>query len=243
MPFVAAGSRVVLRTPRGTRVLRTLRDAQLELDSDVAWFIPVVGEISALALGAGTADLPTTDGVLEAQVMIEGQGGRLGIRPIGPSGQPLLQRRGDMRSEIAVPVRAALLPDGPLTSRPEPLTGSGARMADIEGATLNASGGGLAARVNGDLLDAIIDDGTPGGRRPLRAGSRIYVELDLPDGRGPAAAVAVVVLQRGALLRARFQDIAPADRERLVRIVFARHRDDLAQRRRAMDEALELTGE
>jgi hypothetical protein len=243
MAVVAAGSRVLYRTVKGTRVLRTLRDVSLDLDAGVAWFIPVVGDVSALALGPGTADLPTSDGVLQAQVVVEGQGGGLGLRPIGDSGRPPVQRRGDMRSALTVPVRAALLPDGPLTSRPAPFTGVDSRDAEILGTTINASGGGLSARVEGPLLDAVIRDGTPGGRRALGAGSRLYAELDLPDGRGPAAAVLVVVLQRGPLLRARFHDIAPADRERLVRIVFARHRADLRERRRAMDDALEVMGE
>jgi hypothetical protein len=238
--IVAAGSRVLLRTAKGARVLRTLRDVSVDPESEVAWFVPVVGDVSALALGPGTADLPTSHGVLQVQVILEGQGGGLGLRPVGPNGRPLLQRRGDVRSSIAIPVRGTLLPEGPLTSRPAPLTGAGAGVADIEGTTINASGGGLSAHVDGELLDAVVRDGTPGGRRALRAGTRLYLELDLPDGRGPAAAVAVVVLQRGGLLRARFHDISPADRERLVRMVFARHRDDLAERRRALDQAMEL---
>src|SRR3954451_20905869 len=105
MAVVAAGSRVLLRTVKGSRVLRTLRDVSLDLDAGVAWFIPVVADVSALALGPGTADLPTSDGVLEAQVVVEGQGGRLGLRPIGTSGRPPLQRRGDMRTELALPLR------------------------------------------------------------------------------------------------------------------------------------------
>jgi hypothetical protein len=243
MPVVAAGSRVLYRTVNGTRVLRTLRDVSLDLESGVAWFIPVVGDVTALALGPGTADLPTSDGVLQAQVVVEGQGGRLGLRPMGTSGRPPLQRRGDVRSELALPIRAALLPDGPLTTRPAPFTGADSRPAELLGTTINASGGGLSARVEGPLLDAVIRDGTPGGRRALRPGARLYAELELPDGRGPAAAVLVAVLQRGALVRAKFHDIAPADRERLVRLVFARHRADLRERRRAMDEALESVGD
>jgi hypothetical protein len=243
MAVVAAGSRVLLRTAKGSRVLRTLRDVSLDVGSGVAWFIPVVGDVSALALGPGTADLPTSDGVLQAQVVVEGQGGGLGLRPIGASGRPLLQRRGDVRTALSLPVRAALLPDGPLSTRPAPFSGSHARAAELHGTTINASGGGMSARVEGPLLDSVLRDGTPGGRRALRAGARLYAELDLPDGRGPAAAVLVVVLQRGALLRARFHDIAPADRERLVRMVFARHRADLSQRRRALDAALEIVGD
>ena len=57
------------------------------------------------------------------------------------------------------------------------------------------------------------------------------------------AAVLVVVLQRGALVRAKFHDIAPGDRERLVRMVFSRHRADLRDRRRAMDDALGTIGD
>ena len=243
MAIVEAGSRVLLRTTKGERVLRTLRDVFVDPDSEVAWFVPVVADIAALGLGPGTAELPTPDGILQAQVVLEGQGSGLGLRAVGPNGKPLLQRRGDVRSSINVPVRGALLPDGPLTSRPAPLTGAGARAADLDGTTLDASGGGLSAHVNGELLVAVLRDGSPGGTRPLRVGSRLYLELDLPDGRGTAAAVAVVVVQRGALLRVQFHDIAPADRERLVRMVFARHRDELKERRRAMDEAMQSTGE
>ena len=229
MTVVAAGSRVLLRTEKGVRVLRTLRDVAVEPDSGISWFLPVVADVDAFALGTGTADLPTPDGVIQVQVALEGQGGRLGLRPVAPPAGPLLQRRGDVRSAVSVPVRGALLPDGPLTSRPAPLSGDGARRADLQGVTIDASGGGVAATVAGRLLDAVADG------RPIEAGTRLYVEFDLPDGRGPAAAVAVVVLQRGPLLRARFHDITPADRERLVRLVFAQHRDELRERRRAMD--------
>jgi hypothetical protein len=238
MAVVEAGSRVLLRTSSGERVLRTLRDVSVDPEAEVGWFVPVVADVAALGLGPGTAELPTADGLLQVQVVLEGQGSALGLRAVGPNGKPLLQRRGDVRSSLNVPVRAALLPEGPLTTRPAPLTGDGARSADNDGTTLVASGGGLSAHMSGELLDAVLRDGTPGGRRPLGPGTRLYVELDLPDGRGPAAAVAVVVVQRGALLRARFHAIAPADRERLVRIVFARHRDELKARRQAMDEAM-----
>jgi hypothetical protein len=243
MPVVEAGSRVLLRTPKGERVMRTLKDVYVDPSAEMAWFVPVVADVTALGLGPGTAELPTPDGVLQAQVILEGQGAGLGLRAVGPNGKPLLQRRGDVRSSINLPLRATLLPDGPLTTRPAPLTGAGARSADIDGTTLDASGGGLSAHVNGELLDAVLRDGSPGGHRPLRVGSRLYLELDLPDGRGTAAAVAVVVVQRGALLRVQFHDIAPADRERLVRMVFARHRDELKERRRAMDEAMRSAGE
>jgi hypothetical protein len=235
MTVVAAGSRVLLRTAKGVRVLRTLRDVAVDPDSGASWFLPVVADVDALALGPGTADLPTPDGVLQVQVTLEGQGGRLGLRPVAPPDGPLLQRRGDVRSGVSVPVRGTLLPDGPLTSRPAPLSGDGARRADLQGVTIDASGGGIAATVAGRLLDAVVADGAPGGHRPLGPGTRLYVEFDLPDGRGPVAAVAVVVLQRGPLLRARFHDITPADRERLVRLVFERHRDELRERRKALD--------
>jgi hypothetical protein len=230
MTVVAAGSRVLLRTPKGVQALRTLHDVAVEPGSGMSWFLPVVADVDALALGPGTADLPTPDGVLKVQVALEGQGGRLGLRPVAPPEGPLLQRRGDVRSGVSVPVRGALLPDGPLTSRPAPLSGDGARRADLQGVTIDASGGGIAATVAGRLLDAVADE-------PIGAGTRLYVEFDLPDGRGPVAAVAVVVLQRGPLLRARFHDITPTDRERLVRLVFAQHRDELRERRKALDDA------
>jgi hypothetical protein len=235
MTVVAAGSRVLLRTANGVRALRTLRDVTVEPGSGVSWFLPVVAEVDALALGPGTAELPTPDGVLQVQVALEGQGGRLGLRPVAPPEGPLLQRRGDVRSSVSVPVRGALLPDGPLNTRPAPLSGDGARRADLQGVTIDASGGGIAATVAGRLLDAGVADEASGGNRPIVAGSRLYVEFDLPDGRGPVTAVAVVVLQRGPLLRARFHDITPADRERLVRVVFAQHRDELRERRNALD--------
>jgi hypothetical protein len=240
MAVVAAGSRVLLRTAKGAHALRTLRDVAVDPESGVAWFLPVVADVGALALGPGTADLPTPDGILQVQVTLEGQGGRLGLRPVALPDRPPLQRRGDVRSSVSVPVRGSVLPDGPLTSRPASLTGDGARRADLMGVTLDASGGGIAATVAGHAVDAVVNDG-PGGRRPLSVGTRLYVEFDLPDDRGPVSAVAVVVLQRGPLLRARFQDITTADRERLVRLVFARHRDDLRERRKALDAARRST--
>ena len=239
MAVVAAGSRVLLRTPQGAHSLRTLQDVAVDPESDLGWFLPVVADVEALALGPGTAELPTPDGVLQVQVALEGQGGRLGLRPVAPPTRALLQRRGDVRSAVSVPIRGAILPDGPLATRPAPLSGVRARPADLQGVTIDASAGGVAATVAGRLIDATVADGA-GGDRPLGPGTRLYVEFDLPDGRDPVAAVAVVVLQRGPLLRARFHDITPADRERLVRLVFARHRDELRERRQAMDDARRL---
>jgi hypothetical protein len=219
MATVAAGSRLVLHSASGARVVRALHDVVL-VDG---CRIPVLGDVAAVDGQEGIVEVPTDRGALTVRAVLDGHGAGLSLRPLDSWGTVAVQRRGDMRSAVALPVRAAFLPDGPLCGPPAPLARDGARAADVEGATLDASGGGLAVQL----------------RQPARLspGARLYVEIDLPDGV-LAPAVAVVVAQRGTVFRARFHDITLRDRERLVRAVFARHRADLAGRRRALDGGL-----
>jgi hypothetical protein len=210
MAVVRAGSRVLLRTSGSMRVLRALADVRIEGDS---WFIPVIGEVGAIGLDPAVAEVSTEEGALTVPAVLTGQGSAFGLRPAGPNESVPIQRRGDIRSPLELPVRAAFLPQGRIDGRP-PSPGT-TRAADLEGATINASASGIAAW----LADTA----------ELPSTVRLHLELDLPDGE-PAAAIALVVEQRGRLMRARFEDITLRDRERLVRLVFTQHRLELAAR-------------
>lgn len=216
MATIRAGSRIEVQCVSGTRVLRALQDVAL-LDG---CRIPVIGDVAAIDARERTVELSTDRGVLTVQAVLDVRGPGAQLRPVGPWRAAPVQRRGDVRSAVTLPLRGVLLPEGPLAGPPARLGLDGSRVADVEGATLDASGGGLAARL----------------RRPvtLKPGTRLYVEVDLPDGVC-LPAVAVVVAQRGSMLRARFHDITLGDRERLVRVVFARHRLELAQRSQSRD--------
>jgi hypothetical protein len=92
----------------------------------------------------------------------------------------------------------------------------------LAGTTETVSGGGVSL----ELPDA--DSVAPG--------STIYIELGMPGG-DLAPAVLSVLDHDGSTLRARFVDISPLDRERLVRLVFTRQRAELAERRHEVEPA------
>lgn len=211
MASVQAGSRMILRTPTGAVTLRALETVELGQD----WSLPVLAPIKALTDNVGVLEVPGVDGVLAAQAYLVMTDGRLELRPgsPGPEAQPVLQqRRGDVRGAVELPVRGAAL-----DAVDAPATQDDARTeVQLEGATLSVSAGGILA----ELADGAI----------APTGARLYLELELPDGVLVPCVVSVVESVPGRL-RARFVDIAPVDRERLVRLVFVEQRRQAAARR------------
>jgi c-di-GMP-binding flagellar brake protein YcgR len=85
----------------------------------------------------------------------------------------------------------------------------------VSGITLDVSGGGLRA-----VIPFEFDPG-----------SLVRIAVDLPDGQ-PVEALARVVAQRDeGVVAFKFDEIVPADRERLIRSVFASYRISAAVRR------------
>ncbi len=84
----------------------------------------------------------------------------------------------------------------------------------VAGMTLDVSGGGLRAVLQADL----------------EAGELVRIAVELPEGHA-VEGLARVIGQRDDCTAFQFHDIVPADRERLIKAVFASHRRDAAVRR------------
>lgn len=84
----------------------------------------------------------------------------------------------------------------------------------VTGMTLDVSGGGVRAIIEADL----------------RPGELVRLSLELPEGHA-VEGLARVIGQRDDCVAFQFHDIVPADRERLVKAVFASHRRDATVRR------------
>jgi hypothetical protein len=210
MTSVPARSRLVLSTDAGDVPLRSLH----EVDLVAGWAIPVIAPASVLRHGEGRLTLITPNGPVEVDAHLVADGGRLVLRAgkAAPGATVVVQqRRAHVREGVELCLRGAAV-DRPSQ---DALT-----EAAIDGSTLSVSAGGLQARVE-SALDA-------------PSGARLYLELELPGGQLVPCVVSVVELS-GGLLRARFVDIAPVDRERLVRLVFAEQRIRLAERRLLRD--------
>lgn len=209
MTHVGRGSRLALRLD-GRRVhLRALAD--LDLSGD--WSLPVLALAPSLSDADGHVDVVTDSGVVTfvARLVHDVEG--LVLRPVGGLPAVRVQRREDVRGSLALPLRAAVLD---ARARVD--------LADLafHGATVTVSAGGVS-----------VDPGETGrGVEQLPVGARLFLEIELPDDVLVPAVVALV--QTGASgLRGAFVDIAAADRERLVRLVFAEQRRELASRRRS----------
>jgi len=210
MATVPARSRLVLCTGAGDVPLRSLREVELV----PGWAIPVIGPAMVLGHGDGRLQLATDAGLVELDAHLVASDGQLVLRAgkAAPGGAVVVQqRRADVREGLELGLRGAAL---------DALGHDALTEAAIDGSTVSVSAGGLQARVEA-TLDA-------------PAGARLYLELELPGGQLVPCVVSVVELG-GGLLRARFVDIAPVDRERLVRLVFTEQRIRLAERRLMRD--------
>lgn len=206
MGSVVAGSRLVLRTPTGAVTLRALDT----VDLTDGWCLPVLAPIKALTDSVGVLEIPHVDGVLQVAAYLVMTDGRLELRPgsPGPDARPVLQqRRGDVRGAVELAVRGAAL---------DTAQGEEPTEVALEGSTLSVSAGGILA----ELADGTV----------APVGARLYLELELPD-TGLVPCVVTVIESVPGRLRARFVDIAPIDRERLVRLVFVEQRRQAAARR------------
>jgi c-di-GMP-binding flagellar brake protein YcgR len=195
-------------------------------------------------MGEGMVEVPTSSGLVEFDAHVALDGGMLVLRPqksahaqnrdaetvpgdAQSETQPVaVQRREDVRGSVELRVRGAVV-TGPEATGDEELA--------LSGATLTLSAGGISAQVETSAPHAVHMAGRRAPRPPavtVPAGTQAYVEVEMPDGLIVPSIVEVVAFQRG-LLRAKFLEIASVDRERLVRLVFAAQRRELAQRRKA----------
>ena len=213
MVAVAPGDRVVLRTDDGYVALRVLRGAELV----GSWQVNVLALVGrardaagALELardGGGVVRLPARLGLVDGSLVLQaGHACAPTGRLVSDDGE---QRRDDVRGELHLPVRVAAL-DAPAEQA--------FRGRVVAGHTLDVSAGG--ARL--DL---------PGLATPLGEGVRLYLEGELPGGELAPAVVSVVRHEPTGPVHVRFLDLAPVDRERLVRLVFEAERRLLAERR------------
>jgi hypothetical protein len=120
------------------------------------------------------------------------------------SAEPVLfQRREHARAELVLELD--VWPPSP----------GGQPVEAVSGVTLDVSGGGLRAVIPYEF----------------EPGALVRIAVDLPDGM-PVEALARVVAQRDeGVVAFKFYDIVPADRERLIKAVFASYRKSAAVRR------------
>lgn len=212
--------------------LRSLRAVEL----DGGWSVPVLGDVVALQdagllTGAAVVEFPTDQGPVRLDAELVQANGRFALRAPGLRTAAMVeQRRENVRGVVQLPVRGSILTLASTSTRSEARSQTGSkrwpRRGDsesvsnvvLEGITKTVSGGGISAELNGAATGFV-------------PGAKIYVELGMPGG-DLAPAVLTVLAHDGPRVRARFVDISPLDRERLVRLVFARQRVDLAERRR-----------
>jgi hypothetical protein len=224
--------------------LRSLRAVEL----NGGWSVPVLGDVAAvqaagLLTGTAVVEFPTDHGPIRLDAELIQTDGRFVLRAPGlrPAAR-VEQRREDVRGVVQLPLRGTILAIASTSTRSQarsqvrsktrsqpdesavgPAAAVGAAGADdggivvLEGVTETVSGGGISA----ELI----------GAAGVTPGSKIYVELGMPGG-DLAPAVMTVLEHDGPRVRARFIDISPLDRERLVRLVFTKQRVDLAERRR-----------
>jgi hypothetical protein len=224
MASVAAGSKLLVHGDRSPLTLRSLRVVEL----DGGWSVPVLGDVAALqaaGLTTGTAvvEFPTDQGPVRLHAELVQADGRFVLRAAGLRVAALVeQRRENVRGVVQLPLRGSVLVTASTSTRSQARSGAGDEedgvRVDLEGITETVSGGGISAELT--------------GASGVDPGAKIYVELAMPGG-DLAPAVMTVLEHDGPLVRASFVDISPLDRERLVRLVFARQRVELAERRRA----------
>ncbi|HEY6793241.1 MAG TPA: PilZ domain-containing protein [Kineosporiaceae bacterium] len=204
MASIGAGGRLTLHTAAGRVPLRAL--AEVELSG--RWSVPVLAPLRALTDGDGVLEAATRTGMVSVAAHLRIRDGVLELCP-GTAAAPVLrQRRLDVRGRLALPLRATAA---------DPAARRAFSDDVVEGVTLDVSAGGLG-----------VDLHPRSGPTPY--GSRLYLELTLPGGRLVPSVLAVVELS-DRTLHGRFVDIAPVDREHLVKLIFAAQRRELAAAR------------
>jgi hypothetical protein len=224
MTTVATGSKLLIHGSQTTLTVRSLR--RIELAGD--WFVPVMADLALLQAagvmeGTSAVDFPTELGLIRLDAELLQTEEALVLRAPGLRTAAMIeQRRDDVRGLVRLPLRGKVLVSSGATTRSEVAQGSERPEAGVNlvGTTSSVSGGGISAELTmADWVDP---------------GSKIYVEIEMPGG-DLAPAVMTVLEHDGHRVRARFIDISPLDRERLVRLVFARQRAELAKRSRSAD--------
>jgi hypothetical protein len=227
MASVLAGSRIRVEGAGAALVARSLRTVVL----DGGWTVPLLADAAGLQAAGGPplstiVEFPTDAGPLRLDAELIHEADALVLRAPGLRTAAFNeQRRENVRGLVHLSLRGTLLggsapasrDGGPADGGPADGGPADSGTADLTGVTASISAGGLSA-----------DIGATGWLAP---GSRIYVELSMPGGDLAPAVLSVLEYQAGRV-RARFIDISPLDRERLVRLVFARQRAELAERRR-----------
>jgi hypothetical protein len=221
MTSVAPGSKLRVHGAQAPVVLRSLRPVTLE----GGWSVAVLGDVAALQAAelAGrtlVVEFPTDHGPVRLDAELLQADGSFLLRAPGLRTAAIVeQRRVDVRALVRLPLRGTVLSAAATRSEATDDHSAGAVLA---GTTETVSGGGISVELQGvDGVDA---------------GATIYVELGMPGG-DLAPAVLTVINHDGPTVRARFVDISPLDRERLVRLVFTRQRADLAERRHDLESA------
>lgn len=210
MATVVAGARLVWRTATGSVTLRALRDVALTDH----WSVPVLAPLRALREGDGVVEIATDTGLFSAPAHLRATEGVLELLPGSSRAPALRQRRDDVRGRLSLPLWAVAADGAAERALGDTI---------LEGVTLDVSVGGIGVDIH---PRSVL---TP-------CGSRLYVELTLPDGDVVPAVVGVVRLT-DRRLHARFVDVAPADTERLARLVFRAQRAEIAARARRRDES------
>jgi hypothetical protein len=201
LTLVAGADRVTLKALADT----TVHGAGTVEDAAVAR-VPVMGPSEALALGPGRVEVATSGGLVSllARVVVDGSGMALHLG----SSAPVTQRRQEVRGDVELPVTVTI---------PSADVGDPAPRV-VTGRTRNVSAGGLLATL--DLNTA----GT------VRAGATVPVVIEMPDG--PAIQVSLQVIEvANFTLRGSFCELEHRQAERIARLVFAKERERLAERR------------
>lgn len=211
---IAAGSTLTLVAGPDRVTLKTLVETTVQaagaVEDAAGARVPVIGSSEALAVGPGTVDVATPQGVvsLRARVVTDGSGMSLHLG----SAAPLTQRRQEVRGDVELPVSVTI-----------PASADDASPRVVSGRTRNISAGGLLAT---------LDLNTAGS---VRAGMVVPVAVAWPDGE-PLQVHLQVIEVANFTLRGSFVGLEHRQTERIARLVFAKERERLAARRRAAEQ-------
>ncbi len=202
LTLVAGGDRVTLKTLAET----TVRASGSVEDAAVAR-VPVMGPSDALALGPGRVEVATEQGLVSvlARVVVDGTGMSLHLG----SSTPVTQRRQEVRGDVELPITVTI--PGADASDPSPRV--------VTGRTRNVSAGGLMATLDLNIAGSV------------RSGTVVPVVLELPEGEPIQTSLQVIEIANFGL-RGSFVGLEHRQAERLARLVFAKERERLAERRR-----------